>query len=78
MEARYREAVVNRNGALTQELKLMAVSVTPRLLSWSSSWNLIGNGGAMIDKVARYAAPVDGHDTQTYRKLLTPNEGAVR
>ena len=32
----------------TQELKVMAVWLTPRLLSWSSSWNLIGRAGAMV------------------------------
>lgn len=62
--------------ARTHELKLMAVSLTPRLLSCSSSWNLMGNGGGMIDQALSCA----GRWTRlsTYRKLWSPNEGAVR
>jgi hypothetical protein len=29
-------------------LKVMAVWLTPKLLSWSSSWNLMGSAGAMM------------------------------
>ena len=38
----------SRRWGRTQVLKVMAVWLTPRLLSWSSSWNLIGKGGAMV------------------------------
>lgn len=37
------------HGARTQELKVMAVWLTPRLLSCSSSWNLMGRAGAMVN-----------------------------
>jgi hypothetical protein len=30
-------------------LKVIAVWLTPKLLSWSSSWNLMGNAGAMVN-----------------------------
>jgi hypothetical protein len=55
----------------TQELKLMAVGVTPRLLSWSSSWNLMGNAGAMVNLVRSAARDQE-------RIVANSPKGAVR
>lgn len=56
-----------RSGGPTHELKLMADSVTPRLLSCNSSWNLIGKG-AMVERSALSCAR-RWTRLPTYRKL---------
>jgi hypothetical protein len=57
---RRKESAMRVGWHRTQELKLMAAGVTPRLLSWSSSWNLMGNAGAMVNVVRSAARDQEG------------------